>query len=138
MDYIWPIYWIWVGLCVGSFLNVVAYRLPRRWRAQKDGQTENLLSVSSPARSFCPKCGHQIRWTENIPVLSFLFLRGRCATCKNPIHWRYPLVETIVGLVYAIAVLSLPALLAVAVSIAGTLAITAFLLLLSSRERNRQ
>ncbi len=68
------------GLCIGSFLNVCIARLP-------DGQ-----SVVRP-RSRCPRCGAGIRWFDNIPVLSFIFLRARCRSCRNRISWRYPLVE---------------------------------------------
>lgn len=69
-----------VGLAVGSFLNVVVYRLPRG------------ISIVRP-RSSCPICGRRISWFENIPVASFLFLRGRCSGCGAPISIRYPLVE---------------------------------------------
>jgi leader peptidase (prepilin peptidase) / N-methyltransferase len=69
-----------VGLCVGSFLNVVLYRLPRG------------MSVAMPP-SACPACGHLIRWRDNIPVLSWLLLRGRCRDCRNPVSIRYPLIE---------------------------------------------
>lgn len=91
-----------LGLLIGSFLNVVIYRLPRmlehQWavecaelsgRPAPEVETFNLLVP----RSRCQKCGHQIRWYENIPVLSWLFLRGRCAVCGTPISIRYPLVE---------------------------------------------
>lgn len=69
-----------VGLLIGSFLNVVIHRLPRQ------------QSVVSPPSS-CPACGHRIRPWENIPVLSYLFLRGKCAGCATGISWRYPAVE---------------------------------------------
>ncbi len=69
-----------IGLFVGSFLNVVIYRTPRR------------LSVAGP-RSFCPTCRHQLSWWENVPVVSWIALRGRCHTCGQPISVRYPLVE---------------------------------------------
>jgi leader peptidase (prepilin peptidase)/N-methyltransferase len=69
-----------VGLSIGSFLNVVIYRLPRN---------ENLAFP----RSHCPACNKQLRWFHNLPVISFLALRGRCAHCRAPISWRYPLVE---------------------------------------------
>lgn len=69
------------GLCIGSFLNVCIYRLPEK------------LSVLSPRRSFCPKCGHNITWAENIPVFSWLLLRGKCSSCKERISIRYPLIE---------------------------------------------
>lgn len=74
-----------VGLCVGSFLNVCIYRLP-------EGKP---LAVS---RSACPACDSQIRFYDNIPVLSFLMLRGRCRRCNAPIPIRYPIVELITGL----------------------------------------
>jgi leader peptidase (prepilin peptidase)/N-methyltransferase len=69
-----------VGLFVGSFLNVVVYRTPLG------------LSVSRP-RSFCPTCDRQLQWWENVPLVSWLALRGRCHTCRQPISIRYPLVE---------------------------------------------
>ena len=75
------------GLSVGSFLNVVIYRLPREG-----------LSVSRPKRSFCPGCGADINWYDNIPVFSWIFLRARCRACRRPIAFRYPLVELSAGL----------------------------------------
>ena len=91
-----------VGLCVGSFLNVVIHRLPRMleqgWRtqcAELSGETAlpatryNLLVP----RSQCPACGHRIGALENIPVFSYLFLRGHCLACNAPISARYPIVE---------------------------------------------
>lgn len=74
------------GLAVGSFCNVAIHRVPR------DG-----LSVGSPRRSRCPSCGTQLRWSDNIPVLSWLGLRGRCRYCAVRISWRYPAVELLVG-----------------------------------------
>ena len=68
------------GACVGSFLNVVIHRVPR-------GE-----SIVSPP-SACPKCGHRIRPWQNVPIVSWLLLRGRCAGCKASISWRYPAVE---------------------------------------------
>jgi leader peptidase (prepilin peptidase)/N-methyltransferase len=79
------------GLVIGSFLNVCVYRLPRD------------LSVVRP-RSFCPGCGKGIAWFDNIPVLSFLFLRGRCRGCQTHIPLRYPLVELITGAAFFAAV----------------------------------
>ncbi len=76
-----------VGLCVGSFLNVVARRLPR-------GE-----SIVRP-RSRCPDCGERIAARDNVPVLSFLLLRGRCRSCGASIGWRYPAVEVGSGLLW--------------------------------------
>ncbi|MEX0798528.1 MAG: prepilin peptidase [Bacteriovoracaceae bacterium] len=73
------------GLLIGSFLNVVIHRIPRG------------LSVVKP-RSSCVKCGHKIRWHENIPVISYLLLRGKCSECDVAISWGYPLVELLTGL----------------------------------------
>ena len=90
------------GLLVGSFLNVVIYRLPkmleRQWAAEcaelggQPAAEEEPFNLVVP-RSRCRQCGHVIRWYENIPVLSWLVLRGRCSQCKTPIGLRYPLVE---------------------------------------------
>ena len=95
-----------IGLMLGSFLNVVIYRLPkmleREWRqhcaelrAEKIG-TEPVFNLAVP-RSTCPQCQHKISALENIPLVSYLFLRGRCAECQSPISLRYPLVEVLTG-----------------------------------------
>ena len=107
-----------LGLCVGSFLNVVVHRLPQMMeRAWKLEGAELLgvpapelapLSLSKPA-SRCPHCGHQIRWFENIPLLSWLVLRGRCSACKAPISARYPLVELATALLFAAVAWRFPA-----------------------------
>lgn len=94
------------GLLVGSFLNVVVHRFPkmleRQWAAEcadfsgqpvKEEEPFNLIVP----RSRCPHCGHGIRWYENIPVASWLVLRGRCSQCRNPIGVRYPIVELVTG-----------------------------------------
>lgn len=102
-----------IGLIIGSFLNVVILRLPRMmeldWRRQcrelleleAEAADISSLTLASPA-STCPQCGHGIRWYENIPVLSYLFLRGRCSACENSISIRYPLVELAAGIVAGI------------------------------------
>ncbi|TAK90510.1 MAG: prepilin peptidase [Burkholderiaceae bacterium] len=91
-----------VGLCFGSFLNVVIARLPRMLDAQWRCDCAELLQVPAPEitplslshpPSACPKCGTSIKVWHNIPLLSYLLLRGRCAQCKTPISLRYPLVE---------------------------------------------
>ncbi|MBP5989604.1 MAG: prepilin peptidase [Piscinibacter sp.] len=99
-----------LGLCIGSFLNVVIHRWPlmleREWRVESAEllgvaiEPADPLTLSRPA-SRCPSCGHRIRWHENIPVLGWLRLRGRCSACKTPISPRYPLVEVFTGIVFA-------------------------------------
>ena len=100
-----------LGLLVGSFLNVVIYRLPKmmaqQWAtecAELSGQaiksTAEKLSLMSP-RSRCSNCGHMIAWYENIPVLSYVFLRGKCSVCGTPFGIRYPVVELSTGLLFA-------------------------------------
>lgn len=80
---------VWLlGLAVGSFLNVVVYRLPLG------------ISINKPARSFCPNCKEAIAWHDNLPVVGWLLLRGRCRNCKLPISVQYPIVEAITGLVF--------------------------------------
>jgi len=92
------------GLLIGSFLNVVILRLPARldhdWRCQCQDllEIEQLEPASKPpdilwGRSRCPKCGHGIRAHENVPLLSYLFLRGKCSACGEKISPRYPLIE---------------------------------------------
>lgn len=79
-----------LGLAVGGFLNVVAYRVPRRDSVVRPG-------------SRCPACGARIRARDNLPVLSYLFLGGRCRNCGTRISWRYPAVEATTGLLFAAA-----------------------------------
>ena len=79
------------GLCVGSFLNVVIYRLPL-------GQ-----SLATPP-SRCRKCGYSLRWFDNIPVLSWVFLRGRCRKCGINVSWQYPVVELVTGTLFVLVV----------------------------------
>jgi len=116
------------GFVVGSFLNVIIYRLPKMLFASWKKEAVSFLSEEAPTllaagvgpktieapdglnptktdrfnlafpASHCPHCHHPIRYYDNIPVLSFLLLRGKCRDCQAPIHWRYPLVEAISGL----------------------------------------
>ncbi|WP_041083763.1 prepilin peptidase [Thermotoga profunda] len=80
-----------VGIVFGSFLNVVIYRLPRK-----------NLSVVKPTYSICPSCGEEISWYDNIPVLSYILLKGKCRKCKAKISPRYPFVELANGFCYLI------------------------------------
>lgn len=104
-----------MGLLLGSFLNVVIYRLPkmmeRQWaeelaqmnathpESEAASAAQETFNLMTP-RSRCPSCGHVVRWYENIPVLSYLFLRGRCSACKTRISIRYPAVELAVGALF--------------------------------------
>ena len=85
-----------LGACIGSFTNVVVWRLPR-------GE-----SVVHPG-SHCPRCGHGIRWHDNIPVVSWLVLAGRCRDCGGTVSWRYPAVEALTCLLWLSALLGGPA-----------------------------
>ena len=112
-----PLMALGLGLIVGSFVNVVIARLPRmlerRWREDDpdassaighDGSTDaRPLDLARPP-SHCPQCLAPIRWYDNLPVLSFLMLRGRCRDCGQAIPWRYPVVEAMTGLWFALCV----------------------------------
>jgi len=97
-----------MGLLVGSFLNVVILRLPRRleWEWKRDAREvlgePDIYDPPPPGivveRSHCPHCGHQLAWYENVPVLSWLALRGKCRSCREPISIQYPLVEILTAL----------------------------------------
>jgi leader peptidase (prepilin peptidase)/N-methyltransferase len=101
-----------LGLCIGSFLNVVVHRLPRMMERDWRQESAELLGVAVPddgpaltlstPRSRCPHCGHQLRWFENIPLVSWLLLRARCSACKAPISLRYPLVELGCALLFGV------------------------------------
>lgn len=98
------------GLLIGSFLNVVIHRLPlrleREWKLEAAAILEvpavvpPAITLSAP-RSRCPACGHAIRWYENIPLASYLALRGRCSACRVRISPRYPAIEMLTGLLFA-------------------------------------
>lgn len=109
-----------LGLAIGSFLNVVAWRVPR-------GE-----SVVAPA-SACPKCGHAIRPYDNIPVLSWLMLRGKCRDCGASISPRYPIVEAITGVLFVLVAVTMgPAIVAATSPVAAwsaALELVAFLAL---------
>ena len=81
-----------LGLCIGSFLNVVIYRVPEG------------MSIASPP-SHCPKCGYRLKWYDNIPVISYLFLGGKCRSCKTHISFRYTLVELLNGALTLLSVI---------------------------------
>lgn len=95
------------GLMVGSFLNVVIHRLPKMMEQEWQRNCQELQGKELPPAityslvtpgSACPGCGHKITALENIPVMSYLFLRGKCSTCKTAISPRYPLIEALTGL----------------------------------------
>jgi leader peptidase (prepilin peptidase)/N-methyltransferase len=98
------------GLAIGSFLNVVIHRLPlmleRGWKIESAELLGVQIEAPAPIdlaqpRSRCPSCGHAIAWHENIPILSYVRLRGRCASCGTRIAARYPLVEAATALLFA-------------------------------------
>ena len=103
-----------LGLLIGSFLNVVIHRFPKMLEAEwadncaelsgKEPAARPAFNLMRPASS-CPSCKHQIRWYENIPVLSYLFLRGRCSNCGTSISMRYPAVELVTGCFFVLAAL---------------------------------
>jgi leader peptidase (prepilin peptidase)/N-methyltransferase len=109
-----------LGLAIGSFLNVVIHRLPRmmqaQWAAEMSpdpkangaGTSDDASHASSKGayniavpRSHCPHCQHELSWTENIPVLSYVWLKGRCKQCHSPIGWRYPAIEILCAVLFA-------------------------------------
>ncbi|MDZ4334622.1 MAG: A24 family peptidase [Pseudomonas sp.] len=100
-----------VGLLVGSFLNVLIYRLPKMMQRDWREQAREILELPAEPHtatfnlvlpnSTCPHCSHEIKPWENIPVISYLFLRGKCSSCKSSISMRYPLVELACGLLSA-------------------------------------
>jgi leader peptidase (prepilin peptidase) / N-methyltransferase len=79
------------GLIVGSFLGCCVYRIPRD------------ISLWSPKRSFCPKCHSSLRWIDTIPIVSWFLLQGRCAVCRQPISWRYPVIELLTTFLFVAA-----------------------------------
>lgn len=122
-----------LGLILGSFLNVVIYRLPHMLQQQWREECELLLAETAAAvpeqpaqkasfnlalpRSHCPQCQHTLAWWENVPVISYLLLRGKCRGCKHPISWQYPLVEILSALfcfltvdLHGLSALTLPTL----------------------------
>ncbi|MEN9313919.1 MAG: hypothetical protein RIS35_312 [Pseudomonadota bacterium] len=103
------------GLCIGSFLNVVILRLPKMLEREWQQQAAELRGEEMPVHeprfnlltpgSHCPACGHRLRVWENLPLLGWMLVRGRCSACGVPITIRYPLVELLSGLLSAAAVL---------------------------------
>ncbi len=81
-----------LGLCIGSFLNVVIYRTPKK------------MSLAKP-NSHCPNCGYELKWYDNVPVFSYLFLGGKCRSCKQKISPRYMIVEIVSAILYVLSVL---------------------------------
>ncbi|SIS98924.1 prepilin peptidase [Neptunomonas antarctica] len=104
------------SLLIGSFLNVVIYRIPvmmeREWQdsiregieeKKENSEQSAPFNLSHPA-STCPACQHRIRWYENIPVISYLFLRGKCASCKTSISLRYPVIELLTAVLSVVVI----------------------------------
>jgi leader peptidase (prepilin peptidase)/N-methyltransferase len=103
-----------LGAVIGSFLNVVILRIPPMLEHDWRCQCRELLELEKQederppgivmSRSHCPKCGHGIKSWENIPIISYLFLRGKCSACKTGISFRYPLVELLTGILFAVTI----------------------------------
>ena len=103
-----------LGLAIGSFLNVVIHRLPRmmaaQWAAEVAAEApsleteqalpQNRYNIAVPS-SHCPHCGHALSWFENMPVISYVWLKGCCKQCHAPIGWRYPAIEILCALVFS-------------------------------------
>lgn len=136
-SWVTPLFATLIGLAVGSFLNVVIYRLPKMMEAQwtrdcREHLGENIDANESPFNlnrpsSHCPHCKHKIRSWENIPVLSWLLLKGRCSNCGIHISPRYPIVEAITGLLSLAVVLHF----GISWAMAGALLLTWALIALS-------
>ena len=132
-----------LGLVVGSFLNVVIYRLPKmmeaQWQrdyAEFSGETPEepeKLSLAFPG-SRCPHCDAEIKPTQNIPVLSYLALGGKCAACKAPISVRYPVVEALTALLWVLCGLQF----GVSNALAGAMLLTAVLVVLTAIDLDHQ
>ena len=103
-----------LGMLIGSFLNVVIYRLPKmmeqQWASECAELSGNKPVVASETfnlmapRSRCSNCGHALAWHENIPLVSYIFLRGKCSVCDTPYGLRYPAVEIVTGLLFSFCV----------------------------------
>jgi leader peptidase (prepilin peptidase)/N-methyltransferase len=124
-----------LGLLVGSFLNVAILRLPPRLMHQWRADARELLELPQPAEpappnlvtvgSHCPKCGHGLAWWENIPLLSYAVLRGRCRGCGTTISPQYPIVEAAAGVLSALAIVQFGATAEGAVAVIATWALVA-------------
>jgi len=132
-----------LGLVVGSFLNVVIHRLPKIMEAQwaqdfadyrdEPAPDKEPLSLAYPG-SQCPHCNTNIKAWQNIPVVSYALLRGRCASCEAPISLRYPLVEIVTALLWVVCGLSF----GVSTALAGALLLTAVLIVLTAIDLDHQ
>jgi leader peptidase (prepilin peptidase)/N-methyltransferase len=113
--FVWPLFAGLIGLCIGSLLNVVIYRLPLMMQQEEKALAMDYLSRQSPAkplvedtpsarlnlflpRSHCPNCQHSLAWYDNIPLISWLLLAGRCRYCRQTVGWVYPMIELVMGL----------------------------------------
>jgi leader peptidase (prepilin peptidase) / N-methyltransferase len=102
---IWGIF----GLVIGSFLNVVIYRIPimleAQWALESSASKESITSNNdeitlSKPRSQCPNCGHRLYWYENLPVISYIYLKGKCSACGTSINLKYPAIELITSFLF--------------------------------------
>jgi leader peptidase (prepilin peptidase)/N-methyltransferase len=132
-----------LGLVVGSFLNVIIFRLPKMMEAQwqrdysdfsgEVPEASEKLSLAFPG-SRCPHCNAEIKPTQNVPLLSYLILRGKCAACKAPISVRYPVVEALTALLWVLYGLKF----GVSNALAGAMLLTAILIVLTAIDLDHQ
>jgi leader peptidase (prepilin peptidase) / N-methyltransferase len=96
MEFFLKVIYIILGLCVGSFVNMLVFRTARRYDLVKSLKSKSLKEQ----RSFCDFCGRQLKWYENIPVVSWVIQKGRTRCCDNPLPWEYPIIEIIMGVIF--------------------------------------
>lgn len=97
---------ILLGLCLGSFINALVWRLHEQAKTSKQKLKKNLSIVTG--RSMCPRCGHTLSAADLLPIISWLSLTGKCRYCKRPIHWQYPVVELLTTVLFVISYLVWP------------------------------
>lgn len=112
LSYLYPYIAIIGGLIIGSFLNVVIWRYPQILQQQwavyyNSSNTQQTLTLATP-RSYCPHCNKTIRWYDNIPLISWILLKGACRDCSQSISYRYPLIEVTTALLFLSAILVWP------------------------------
>ena len=91
-----------LGLCFGSFVNMLVYRTAKKYKILKIKRADTSVRPYNESRSYCDYCGRQLKWFENIPVFSWLFLKGKTKCCKKKLPVSYPVVELLMGILFLI------------------------------------